>query len=66
MLFLCKQALIKNIQYYVEDITSDTIDMILPENEESEFKVLYSDISDALAKDEPVLVLDRLHTYSVK
>ena len=58
--------LIKNIQYYVEDVTSDTIDIILPENEESEFKVLYSDISDALAKDEPVLVLDRLHTYSVK
>lgn len=58
--------LIKNIEYYVEEDTSDTIGIILPENEEYEFKVLYSDISDALAKDEPVLVLDRLHTYSVR
>ena len=58
--------LIRNIEYFADDNTSNTIDIILPENEESEFKVLYSDISDALAKDEPVLVLDRLHTYSVK
>ena len=58
--------LIRNVEYYIDEDTSDTIDIILPENEESEFKVLYRDISDALAKDEPVLVLDRLHTYSVK
>lgn len=58
--------LIKNIKYFVEEDTSETIDLMLPKTDEINFKVLYNDISDALAKDEPVLVLDRLHTYSVK
>ena len=41
-------------------------DIILPKRTGDDFATLSRDIRDALAKDEPVLVLDRLHTFSMK
>ena len=56
--FLVKELLFlaSNDEYYVE----------LPEEEQDSFDILSRDIKDSLAKREPVLVLDRLHTYSSK
>lgn len=38
----------------------------MPENNGEDFETLVHDISDSLVRNEPVLVLDRLHTYSIK
>ena len=50
--------------FYFPNEAYEKID--LPEESEESFEVLSRDISDALAKGEPVLVLDRLHTYSTR
>ena len=55
--------LVKNIFYLVSD---DDLEVELPEEQGETFEILSRDIYDALAKDEPALVLDRLHTYSSK
>ena len=47
-------------------VTDDDFEIELPEEQGESFEVLSRDIYDALAKGEPVLVLDRLHTYSSK
>ena len=44
----------------------DTIDVILPEKNGETWDILYIDITQALLRNEPSLVLDRLHTFSVK
>lgn len=44
---------------------SEGIKIPLPENKRDNIKVLRKDIDDALAKDKPVEVLDRLHTFVV-
>ncbi len=52
---------------YVEFLVRDSgIEIALPEKCGDDFETLSQDIADALAKNEPVLVLDRLHTFSVK
>lgn len=57
--------LVRNIDYLVSE--SETyIDIALPKETGDDFATLSRDIHDALAKDEPVLVLDRLHTFSMK
>lgn len=55
--------LIHDIYYYIQD---DTLEIDLPKETGDTFEVLSQDIYDALAKDEPTLVLDRLHTYASK
>lgn len=55
--------LLRNIYYLVLD---DNYEIELPEQQGDSFEILSRDIHDALAKEEPALVLDRLHTYSVK
>lgn len=55
--------LLKNIYFIVSD---DDFKIELPDEKGESFDVLSKDIHDALAKEEPVLVLDRLHTYSSK
>lgn len=55
--------LIRNIQYIISD---ENLEIILPEECGETFETLSRDIYDALNKDEPTLVLDRLHTYSTK
>ncbi|MCD8014312.1 MAG: hypothetical protein LUG99_14255 [Lachnospiraceae bacterium] len=55
--------LLKNIYFIVSD---DDFEVELPDEKGESFDVLSQDIHDALAKGEPVLVLDRLHTYSSK
>lgn len=42
------------------------LDVDLPEINGDTWDVLYSDITQALSRNEPSLVLDRLHTFSVK
>lgn len=55
--------LLRDIYYLVSD---GDFEIELPEHQGDSFEVLSRDIHDALAKGEPVLVLDRLHTYSSK
>lgn len=50
--------------YYL--VSNNDIEIELPKAEGESFDTLSKDIYDALAKDEPALVLDRLHTYSIK
>lgn len=57
--------LVRNIEFIISESESST-DFFLPEVSGDDFRTLYRDILDALAKDESVLVLDRLHTFSVK
>ena len=55
--------LLRKINYF----ESDDLDFVsLPEETGETFEVLLADISDALTKNEPALVLDRMHTFSVK
>lgn len=57
--------LVRNIDFLISE--ADTYaDITLPEGTSDDFATLSRDIRDALAKDEPVLVLDRLHTFSMK
>jgi hypothetical protein len=44
---------------------SEGITIEIPETNSKKLKVLTSDINDAINKNEPTLVLDRLHTFSV-
>lgn len=55
--------LVRNLEYIISD---DEIEIILPEENGESFEILSKDIYDALGKNEPTLVLDRLHTYSMK
>lgn len=55
--------LIRNIDFM---ISGNGIEINLPEETEESFDTLSSDIHDAIRKNEPALVLDRLHTYSVR
>lgn len=55
--------LVRNIYY---NINETGFEVSLPEQKGDDFDILSRDIYDALAKDEPVLVLDRLHTFSMK
>lgn len=55
--------LIRKIDYVISD---DNFQIILPEEQGESFEILSRDIYDALGRNEPTLVLDRLHTYSTK
>lgn len=55
--------LIRDIYYIV---SNDSLEIFLPEEHGETFEILSRDIYDALSKDEPTLVLDRLHTYSTR
>jgi hypothetical protein len=44
----------------------DDISLQIPQTTSQELKILTVDINDAINKNEPSLVLDRLHTFSVK
>lgn len=55
--------LLRKIDFIIAD--SD-FEVVLPEKKGETFETLSRDIHDALSKNEPVLVLDRLHTYSTK
>lgn len=55
--------LVRNIDYIISEADEE---IILPETTGDDFETLSRDIYDALAKNEPVLVLDRLHTFSMK
>ena len=55
--------LIRNIAFIVGN---DSFDIDLPNETEESFDILSVDIHDAIRKNEPVLVLDRLHTYTVR
>ena len=55
--------LIRNIDYIICD---DNFEIILPEERGDSFEILSKDIYDALGRDQPSLVLDRLHTYTIK
>lgn len=44
----------------------DDLEVDLPEIKGDTWDVLYTDITQALSRNEPSLVLDRLHTFSVK
>lgn len=57
--------LVRNIDFLISE-AEDYNDIVLPERTGDDFATLSRDIRDALAKDEPVLVLDRLHTFSMK
>ena len=55
--------IVKNVQFLVR---SSDVEITLPENNNENFETLYHDIVNALNRNEPSLVLDRLHTYSTK
>ena len=44
----------------------EPVEISLPDEQAESFDILSRDIRDALNKGEPTLVLDRLHTYSVR
>ena len=44
----------------------DTLNVTLPEKSGETWETLHTDITQALLRNEPSLVLDRLHTFSVK
>jgi hypothetical protein len=50
----------------VKRLQGDTLTIELPEKKEESLKILLEDIKNALARNNPILVLDRLHTFSVK
>jgi hypothetical protein len=50
----------------VKRLQGDTLTIELPEKKEETLKMLLEDIKNALARNNPMLVLDRLHTFSVK
>ena len=54
--------LIKSVDFLVDD----DFEINLPNDTDESFDTLSTDIHDAIKKNEPTLVLDRLHTYSVK
>jgi hypothetical protein len=54
--------LVRSIDYLI----NDEIEITLPNEQAESFEILSGDIHDALSKGEPTLVLDRLHTYSVR
>ena len=47
-------------------ISTNSYDISLPDDSAESFDVLSADIHDAIKKDQPALVLDRLHTYITK
>jgi len=55
--------LIRNLDFLIH---SSGLEINLPLEKEESFDTLSSDINDAIRKGEPSLVLDRLHTYSVR
>ena len=55
--------LVRNIDFM---ISGNALEINLPEEAEESFDILSADIHDAIRKNEPSLVLDRLHTYSVR
>lgn len=55
--------LVRNVDFLQVE---NSFDVELPKEQGENFEVLSTDIHDALSKDEPSLVLDRLHTYSSK
>ena len=55
--------LLRNIDFIIED---SGFKVVLPDEQGETFETLSRDIHDALNKNEPTLVLDRLHTYSTK
>ena len=57
--------LVRNIEFIICE-PELSADFSLPEKSGDDFTTLYRDIHDALAKEKPVLVLDRLHTFSMK
>ena len=50
----------------VKRLQGDKLTIELPEKKEENLKMLLEDIKNALARNNPMLVLDRLHTFSVK
>ncbi|MDR2409187.1 MAG: abortive infection family protein [Bacteroidales bacterium] len=50
----------------VKRLQGNTLTIELPEKKEETLKMLLEDIKNALARNNPMLVLDRLHTFSVK
>lgn len=55
--------LIKDLDLLVDD--NDSFEVDLPK-EDYDYGILIEDINESLSRNEPVLVLDRLHTYTVK
>lgn len=55
--------LTRKIDFIVRDVG---IDVELPQNHGDDFEALNQDIAESLSKNEPAMVLDRLHTFSVK
>ncbi|MBR0282254.1 MAG: abortive infection family protein [Oscillibacter sp.] len=56
--------LVRNVDLLVID--DDKYGIVLPQEQGETFEILANDIYNALAKNEPTLVLDRLHTYSTR
>lgn len=57
--------LVRQITFVPKEIT-DLDDISLPQSIEDDLETLSNDIAEALNRNEPTLVLDRLHTFSVK
>lgn len=57
---------LNELRLIVKRLQSDTLTIELPEKKEDTLKMLLEDIKNALARNNPMLVLDRLHTFSVK
>lgn len=55
--------LVRYINYIIRE---DEINIELPENSDDDLQILNRDIAESLSRNEPVLVLDRLHTFSTR
>jgi hypothetical protein len=57
---------VMEMRVVAQRLISNTANVTLPERKEETMQTLMEDISNALARNKPVLVLDRLHTFSTK
>jgi hypothetical protein len=57
---------LNELRLIVKRLQGNTFTIELPEKKEETLKMLLEDIKNALARNNPMLVLDRLHTFSVK
>lgn len=61
-----EERLLGDLYEVTRRLLNSSIEVALPIKTEETLKVLLEDIQDSLSKNKPALVLDRLHTFSVK
>ena len=58
-----EEQVVRRIEFSIDE--SECVEVSLPEGTRDNIEVLRKDIEDSLNKNEPIRVLDRLHTFSI-